>query len=766
MKIGILTFYDVVNFGAVLQAYALQKKIESLGFETEFIRISTKQRDMKVKKGLALYFKVLKNNKFSIASYLRTRNVDHIKYDLFRDFKERFMNVSRISYRDIEQLKARQSEYDAFVTGSDMVWSDIGQNLDVYFLTFAPENKRLSYAPSLTGRDGESQNDRIKYKEWLEGISFLSCREKYGQKYIENLIGKKARLVADPTLLFTKEEWKSNLNLNTSQEKKYILCYFFQGITKDFRRKLNDYAYSNDLDVKYIPMTAPEVKHNLQNGFDTAIGPKEFVDSFYNASFVITNSFHGLLFSLIMNKPFYLLHRGEGNEWVKHEERMINILQITGLEERFIHEKEIPSSWNFNVDYGEVNKKIDEFRIDSIEYLKEALSSVSEDKEGEERSYNRISDLEDDKCTGCSACVNSCPVNAIEMFSSREGFLFPRINEDVCCNCGLCSKKCPQINPVQFLYPVQTFCGIGNNELIKNSASGGAFVTFAKFIIENLRGAVYGAVLQMPEGKIEHIEVTSLNQLSLLQNSKYVQSDIRKVLTLCKNRLEAGEMVLFSGTPCQIAGLKRYLGRDYENLLTVDLICHGVPSPMFLKLYIDNEIPTGVKELKFRHRYEAEKRRSAFDISFEKEGKVKIIPGVNDLYYGPFLSAESYRESCYECQYAREERVADITIGDCDSYKYYLGLEKNNIISSILINTEKGKELWNSCKHLFIFSEMNYKEESYVNHQLRRPVTRPERRNYIYKSLENGWYEYKKKNRVKDGLERKIKRLIIRLMGN
>lgn len=768
MKIGMLTFYDVVNYGAVLQAYALQKKIEKFGFSAEFIRVAVTNRENIMQNKLKLYYRVLKNNNFSVKSYLIARNADYKKVELFQIFRERYMSVSRIVYKDLMDLQKKQSAYDAFVTGSDMVWSDIGQNLDIYFLTFAPEYKRLSYAPSLTGRDSETLEEREKYQQWLNGIAYLSCRERYGQDYIEKSIGKIAHLVVDPTLLFKKDEWKENLNLKEITGRGYILCYLFQGITPNIKKSVDKIASQKGLDVRYIPMSSTEVKCNEANDFKTAIGPKEFVELFYNASFVITNSFHGLLFSLIMNKPFYLIHRGEENEWAKHEERMTNILQLVGLENRFIYEKNLPAEFDFNIDYDTVNSKISEFREDSLHYLKEALDSVKENEKtdtAESKVYHRIDELETNSCTGCTACLNSCPKQAISMRPSDEGFLFPNIDESLCVKCGICANKCPQINSIALTYPNETLCGTGNNDYVKNSASGGAFVTFAKHVIEDLQGVVYGAALHMPEGKCEHIEADCMQNLHLLQNSKYVQSDICGVLLKCKERLEQGVNVLFSGTPCQIAALRKYLGKEYNNLVTVDIICHGVPSPKFLKNYVEHEIPKDVTTLRFRHRYEADKRRSAFDLNYEENGKMVAKPGTRDLYYAPFINAESYRECCYECQYAREERVSDITIGDCDSYRLYSGLEKNNIISSILINTEKGKHFWNECSDMFTFAEMDYKEECIFNHQLRRPSARPSRRDYIYKELQEGWDAYKNKNQKRDGLELKVKQLLLKLIN-
>lgn len=765
MRFGILTFFDVINYGAALQAFALQNTISDLGHDSEFIRIDdsrgTKSAD---KKGIRLYYQVLKSNNFSLKTYKLASGAERKKKELFFEFCERYMIQSRKKYYDIEQLKKDQESYHGFIAGSDMVWSDIGQNLDIYFMNFAPECKRLSYAPSLTGRDGESTEMRAKYKKWLEGISSLSCREQYGVDYISKLTGRTPKLVVDPTLLLDKKKWVSALNLEKKENKKYILCYLFRGTTPVIRKKLKLYVKKYNMDVRFIPMSSDENIHNNKYGFENSIGPKEFVELFYNASYVFTNSFHGLLFSLIMNKPFYVFHRGEGNEWKKHEERMDNILNLVRLENRFIFEHDLHSDLDFDIDFKKINEYVSLLRNESLSYLSNTLNSVSENSvTSHTLLFHRIDDLEEKMCTGCAVCSNVCPKDAIKMIESEEGFFYPHINEEECVNCGICANKCQALASVELAYPIKTFCGVGKNELVKRSASGGAFVTFSKYIIEHFEGVVFGAALILPEGICKHISVDAVKDLYQLQNSKYVQSDISDALRECKAQLQNGRTVLFSGTPCQIGALKKYLGKEYAKLITIDIICHGVPSPKFFKEYKKNEIPSDVTELYFRHRVEAEKRRSAFDINYIKNGKMVIKPGTKDLFYAPFINAESYRECCYYCQFAREERCSDITIGDCDSYFHYQGLESNNIISSIIINTKKGINMWELCKECFTYAAMDYKEECIVNHQLRRPVSRPNRRDTIYKEITEGWSQYKKKNEKRDGMENKIKRIILRL---
>lgn len=770
-KIGMLTFYSEYNYGAMLQAYALQTKIKELGYSAEFIRFfDRKFKEEKPTNTICRVKKILKNLKsveFSIKKYIINRHIGECKYSLFDDFVERYISTSRNAYYSLEDLKKADNEYDAFVTGSDMVWSDIGQNLDAYFLTFASEGKRISYAPSLTGRENETVEQREQYKNWINRIDFLSCREKYGVNYISNITGRKAKQVVDPTLLIEKEVWKEKFHIEKRHGQPYILCYMFRGIKKAMLKKIKYYAKENNLRIIFIPMSVQETLYDLKNGSDASYGPKEFVELFYNASYVVTNSFHGLLFSLIMNKPFSLIHRGKGNEWLKHEERMTNILSLLDIENCFVNESDFDMNLNWDIDYNIINSKISELRRDSLDYLSNALKSINCRQESKEkRRYMKISELNiDSECTGCSACYNVCPVDAISMKFNFEGFSYPYIDDSLCVNCAKCVRCCSIVNTKEFKFPEETYCGAGKGEFIENSASGGIFAVFAKYVIEELSGVVYGVELDLRDNICRHVEINKVEDIYRIQNSKYVQSEISGVFPLCKKNLLEGRQVLFSGTPCQISGLRNYLGCEFDNLLTVDIICHGVPSPKLLSMYIKNELPDNITKLRFRHRLEASLRRSAYDINYEVNGHTIIKPGGNDIYYNAFTNGESLRECCYTCKYAREDRISDITIGDCDSWKLYKGLEKDNIISSILINTTKGENFWRECNKRITYTKLDYKEECIINHQLRRPFIRPTRRDTIYKDLSNlKWAEFKEKQqKTQNDLTLKIKRTVYKI---
>lgn len=760
-KIGILTFYNAKNYGAALQAYALQQQIKAFGRESEFIRFidNINSTDEKLK-GIRHYIRNFRLVNYRLKNYFLVRENGCETQHRFNDFVEHYMNISRQSFSTVSDLKREEKNYAAFVTGSDMVWSNIGQNLEAYFLQFTKSNKRLSYAPSLTGRDQESEEEREQYKKYIDGIAYLSCREQYGVDYIKRLTGREAKLVVDPTLLLDADEWINSLELKKNTNcKPYILCYMFNGEIKYIQKNIERIAKNKGYDIRYVPMSPREVLKEIKRGVKPAHGPKEFVELFYNASFVCTNSFHGLLFSLIMNKQFFLFHRGSCNEWVKHEERMTNILQQIGLEDRFIFYSDLGNGVSDEIDYSDVNVKIERLRTESKEYLQSALDSIIDESFDEEKeSVNRINQLSADKCTGCSTCVSVCHQKAITMISSEEGFLYPQIDEAVCNNCQACSKKCPALNSIEFKYPIRTYMGFGKQSIVKKSASGGIFVTVAKYLMDHSRAVVFGAAYNEDFSKVEHIAVKDSSELRRLQNSKYVQSFIGISYLECKRYLDSGKTVLFSGTPCQIAGLKTYLGKSYERLYTIDIICHGVPSPEFYSKWIEAikiEHGNNIKDFSFRHKDKVE-LRSAFETKIEYDNKVVYESNLMSPYYALFSSEDIYRESCYSCKYAREERISDITIGDCDSWRIYPDFKPEESKSSIMINTAKGIELWESLNDMIEYCDMDYEQECRINHQLRRPSVRKTIRNTIYQDVNSmSWkelidkYGYKKPKCVK-----------------
>lgn len=296
------------------------------------------------------------------------------------------------------------------------------------------------------------------------------------------------------------------------------------------------------------------------------------------------------------------------------------------------------------------------------------------------------------RCVGCGVCVSKCPQNCLSIISDRYGFYCPSVNINECVNCGLCDKSCPVLAKKRELIQVKKTIAVTvtDKEVLNHSSSGGAFYLLASAII-NRGGYVCGAEISQ-DNIVRHRIVNNLKDLSKLLGSKYVQSDTGNMYSDIKKLLDNEDLVLFSGTPCQVNGLTAFLGRDYENLLKIDLICHGVSSPYVWKKYVEfqeNKYHSKVVRVFFRKKTEGWSR-SGMELTFEN-GAVYFQPMANDLYFKQFLSDVCLQDCCYSCEFKGAHRSSDITIGDFWGVeKLYPELYDVNGVSLLIANTDKG----------------------------------------------------------------------------
>lgn len=344
------------------------------------------------------------------------------------------------------------------------------------------------------------------------------------------------------------------------------------------------------------------------------------------------------------------------------------------------------------------------------------------------------------RCTGCSACYNICPYNCIEMVADREGFQYPIINKSQCRQCGLCEKVCPELHTEKEEHNNSKFY-VGNSispENVANSSSGGAFVELAKKVLHK-SGIVYGAAFN-DDFVLNHISIGTEEELYKLQKSKYIQSNINDTYRKIKQNLCDGKIVLFCGTPCQVSGLKKYIGNKADNLILVDFICHGVPSQEAFKKYIRcirEEINEASKIVSVDFRIKTYGWESyGIKIEFES-GNVYEKKGNEDYWIKAFLQDIMLRPSCYECINKGMTRESDITIADAWGIKQYnekLYNEKGT--SLVIVHTKKGLALCNGISGDFFAEEVSEDFIKKYNMHAYYPAILDYRRKKFFKKLQ------------------------------
>lgn len=321
-------------------------------------------------------------------------------------------------------------------------------------------------------------------------------------------------------------------------------------------------------------------------------------------------------------------------------------------------------------------------------------------------------------CCGCSACVQICPKQCIRLGVDEEGFEYPSVNTSECVNCGLCERVCPMLNPGASKIPVKVCAAKNQDEGVRaRSSSGGVFTPLAEAVIRQ-NGVVFGAAFD-DLWNVRHTYTENEKGLEAFRGSKYVQSKIGESYLQAREFLKQGRMVLFSGTSCQIAGLNRFLGKEYPNLVTLEILCHGVPSPMVWQKYLDQKRKecrcTGIKQISFRDKKSGWSDYNVV-LGFEN-GKVYEKPHRKDPYFRGFLKNLYLRPSCYHCRCKNGRSGSDLVIADYWNIKNVRpDFNDNRGVSLVLIHSEKGNRLFHSVSGNLNVIETGY-EECLVNNK-------------------------------------------------
>ena len=688
-RAGLITFHFAHHYGAQLQAYATMHAIQALGKECEIIdfRLPHTTRTNRLFKA-APSPRALASDAHTALHYPAFQT----RYQRFEAFVDTQMRLSSQRYTSFAQLQANPPAYDVYVAGSDQIWNPFiyadRQFERAFLLDFVKEGRKISYAPSLGTPTLPPPYD-AQLKASLASFDALSVREEKGRDLIRAATGREARVVLDPTLLLTGADW-GELAVAPKYQTPYILCYFVSdpGEAAPYAQALSQRTGWPIVQLAGARRKIPGAQELV---FDA--GPREFLGLFQHAGAVVTNSFHGAVFSLQFSRPFFtsMSPKEKANPTAS---RIYSLLSRLGCADRVVG---LPGTAELDapMDYTAVQQRLTAARGDALGYLDAALEGrpIPEEQLTPPAAAKGPHLCTPAVCTGCAACAQICPVGAITMEEDHEGFLRPVVREN-CILCRKCEGVCPQLAVGSRQGPAAEAQALWalDDTVRAASTSGGAFSLLARQVLDQ-GGAVFGAVLE--EGRTaRHVCARTWEQLAPMRGSKYVQSAIGDTFRQAKTLLDQGVHVLFTGTACQIDGLNRYLGRSYDHLLTCDLVCHGVPSPAVLRDFVEETERREKKRitaLSFRDKSHGW-GKAHLTLTFA-DGTQHSAPLYETTFGRGFGMGIFLRPCCAKCPYTDVQRPADLTLGDfwgLDA-KLELPTRREAGISLVLANNPKGK---------------------------------------------------------------------------
>lgn len=693
MKIGILTFFGQ-NYGAVLQAYALRQVIrETTGNDVEVINFRMREALERGKTKLSS----VGNGDSPEAAFARER------YEMFEDESKRLLRLSSDhlysdSIDDFAQFVA--GKYDVIIVGSDEVW--VVDKYKVFptpfWLPIDLDCRMLSYAVSSRSDMTKCPPELLsKIGRCLSGFSYLGVRDVVTKEMAEQLTGREVHLNCDPTFAYrfhiNKElgKWLLKIRFKITGKRKCIGLatengWLINSVTEKFSQVFDFVSLYN---------------YSCQLQCNTVLTPLEWIQAIAGCDGIITTFFHGTVFALKGNVPFISFEERQISD--DRFSKIYDLLSRHGLEDHYhrltnIEEQSLREIGTFLADVlaGKTENDFDSICKSESERFLPFLAELPDVRPNHQIIYRK------EDCCGCGACVDACHQRAIKLKSDDRGFWYPVVDAGACLECGLCKEACSfqrDKKGIGFLAnlgkPLELYGVKHKDEEIRaKSRSGGIFTALTDEILDG-GGSVYGASFTK-EFSVKHTRATTKDERDKFRGSKYVQSAMGDIFEQIRVDLKNGRNVAFSGTPCQVAAVRKDLeNEDDKGLYFIDVMCLGVPSPMVWKdylLYLKDEHGGNIEAFNFRDKkFGWNSHRETFVINGKQYD--------SDAYAFLFSSQNIMRPSCHDCPYKSSIRVGDITIADFWHIdKAISGFDDDKGVSLVIVNTEKGQALFEKCK--------------------------------------------------------------------
>ncbi len=695
MKIGIISVNNAHNFGTVMQALGLKAYLESQGHEVQIINYRNATIEKSYRPGRILPGATFKSKKKYLVKWLKeakSKPYLPLRRHRFEKFFEEQFNLTK-PCASIKDLRNAKFPFDVVFAGSDQIWnSTITKGLDpAFFGDFVGKDTIIASYGASIGNPEVPKRELPVFSEYFKKMDYISVREENAKALFSPLTDKDIAVVCDPTFLPDRDYFKSLVSQKSpygNKEYIYVHVHHYSAKALELVKAAKELSKKTGLPVVHNIQTA-KFKNELGN--TKGAGPIETLNAIAHSKYVVTQSFHLSVFSLLFEKNFITLKRDRNND------RLENLFEKLGLLEHFIEpDAPLPDFKDIPVDFKEVHKKMEAMRPASVEFINNVTNG---------KKCDRIPDYFTSKdkftCYGCCACKDACPTQAITMVRDNEGFYQPEINKDLCINCGKCNRVCPYNTKPR----TEDFESVGYMAYAKdtfdseNSASGGMFPIFAKNIIS--KGGYVVGVKYNPELTALYDITSAWHEAKAFRGSKYVEAKHNNIYKKTKQALDTGKPVLFTGTPCKIAGLKNYLGREYDNLILAEIICACSSSPRILKRYLNGkaaEKGSAVTSIAFRDKSKGWSKVST-TLKFEN-GKEESTSRRWNVFYHCFVSAYLAKRSCFRCEFAGDNKIADITMGDFwgyDKINKKLKADKSGV-SALKVATKKGMDFVNEVK--------------------------------------------------------------------